>query len=281
MFPKHLKFIFAVTPVSSLFLVLRTFLILRPVGGSRGCLSAVITLLATMGCALPLALAQLPNSGQTSVTVVNPPMSTADPLFWQVRAGYVTMRVSSQTAPDSSPVMEINITRDKGIAIQNTLVSPGDLRDYDSFAFWIRTAATRDPHFVFLIDGNGARRWFNLTLKAEWGWQRQNYLINSFIGQDAGFDLSNVVAVRFHQANLIAGDQIFIGPVSFELGTFLDHAESASSWYVDIGTSSSTLTTSTDAVGGQFSLLARVTGLVLRFRNNDQVVQDVIQSSDK
>lgn len=231
--------------------------------GTQRYVSMALTFVVMMSCCVALAAAQLPNSGQTRVEALStPPLSTLAPQLWRLLAGHATLAISSETAPDASAVMEVRITKDKGVSVANTLAREGTLQDYSSFSFWIRTTSTRTSQFVFLVDNKGARRWFPLTLKAEWGWQRQTYLLSSFTGQDVDFDLLHITAIRFHQADMVAGDKLFIGRAEFEpgAGAFLDRGESALSWYVDIGGEGSTLTTSFDSVAGKFSVLAILTG---------------------
>ena len=232
-----------------------------------------------MSCFSTLAMAQLPNSGQTLVELLgNPPMSVVHPQYWFLRAGYATL--TTLAFPDASPVitaMKIDISANKGVAIEHTLTPGGNLHAYGAFSFWIRTTATREPQFVYLVDGNGASRWFRLVLQQQWGWQRQQYLLNTFVGQDSNFNIANVVAVRFHQDQMVAGDQLFIGAVTFEVSTFLDHAESASAWYVDIGGAGSTIATSVDAVGGRFSVLATLTGIGGEYSQVDIATRTVLR----
>jgi hypothetical protein len=202
------------------------------------------------------AFGQLPNSGQTGVDACCSPVSTTNVAQWSLLAGYANISLSAQTSPDSSPVVEVDVTQTAGISVQNQLVAPFDLRSYDSFAFWIRASATRSPNFVYLVDTNGARHWYALYLQASQGWVQQEYWITSYVNQDVGFNLSQVAAVMFNQAGELVGDKIWIGATEFEHNS-VNHAEAAGNWLFDVpGDIGDSIKAVTDAAVGSFSVEA-------------------------
>jgi hypothetical protein len=165
-------------------------------------------------------------AGCAQFTIVQPAASNSsfdvqapvtDPNYWFLLGGDASVHTSAQLAPDSSPVIQVDIVQDGGVLVQNNLTSMVDLRGFVSIKFWAAASVTRTPGFVFLVDTYGRRRWYPLALRAESGWQLQEYFINSsFAGQDTRFDLSRIVAVRFSYPDQLAGDKIWIGAVTFE-----------------------------------------------------------------
>ena len=226
----------------------------------RGTKAAVVALTVAFATSAEAAF----NSG-TVTTRQTVPLSTISEANWSVVYGGATQTTSLTAAPTGEPVMEYEVTTPGSIRIENQFPAPADLRARDCFSMIIGESQTRIGDFTYLIDKNHRRRWFKLNVRAWYGFQQPVYFINSYLGQDAGFDLSSVVAVRFGQAGLQVGDKIWIGAVRFE-NDLVSHAEVAGPWIVDMG--QGTISASRDAAEGTFSIRADLTA-------NDQGQADI------
>jgi hypothetical protein len=214
------------------------------------------TFLAAVLCLSSAARAGAPNSGTVTTEPGNPPTTPSDVSSWKMSAGTATLAASAVKPPDDSPAVEVDETSNGTVQVDATLPTTLDIRTYDSFSFWAQASATHIGDYVFLIDSLGRRRWYHLVLQSPRGWQRPTYSIDSFVAQDAGFNLGAIKKIRYGQAGQASGGFLRFGPATFEHNVY-NHGDAAASWYVDIGTG--TLTTTPDGANGTAtSLLATV-----------------------
>ena len=161
------------------------------------------------------------------------------------------------SGPNGITVANISVTASGAFTAAYTLPQVTDLRNYDTFNFAVNINRSR-LGLVVLVDSSSRRRWYNLDLRVRPGWKQPVYSLTNFVGQDQGFDLSQVAALWFdfnHQA-LYARDQLSIGAISFDVG-LVDHGDYSSNWVQDL-TCGGTISTSSDTAVGLASLLANV-----------------------
>ncbi len=144
-----------------------------------------------------------------------------------------------------------------GFIVEYRFPAAMDLRPYDTFSFSAQTSQTHISDYVYLVDAQSRMRWFNLVLRQDLGVQNPVYSINNFAGEHPGFDVSNVVAIRYGQYAMNPGDVLTFGTPTFETGV-LDHCDVASNWSLDL-VSAGNIVTSADSVNGGKSILANVT----------------------
>src|SRR5947207_2295834 len=176
----------------------------------------------------------LPNSNSVTTQPEARPVSRVGANHWTVAYGNAAMGLSAFTAPDSSGTMEFVAQQAGSVVAQHTLQTVVDTRPYDTFSFWAQASATHVGDFVTLVDSNGRKRWYSLLLWGPRGWQKPTYWIDSYAGQESGFDSSAVAKIRFGQAGQRPADVLRYSAVTFEHNV-VSHGDALASWYPDVG----------------------------------------------
>lgn len=208
---------------------------------------------------LPPASAQgIMSSGVTAAPVP----ASVDPVnggAWSILLGSGTAQ-SGVAGPNGTTVSELTVTSPATNGIFTALYElPAivDMRMSDNISFVTSAPQTRIGALFYLVDSKGNRRWFPYILRSWLGWQQPVYSLASYTGEDAGFDISSVVALYFEQDGMLPGDIIYVGSIALDAG-LVDHCDYPSNWNLDL-VSAGTLTTSSDAITGGASVLANVT----------------------
>jgi hypothetical protein len=223
-------------------------------------IAVVVVRIGSEPIGVTLAQIYSPGAGVSAVPVgaESSPASTWDVYEgnrWRVLAGGLSLGPASELPPDGSMATDIRVNEPGPLWVEYTLPAVRDLTAVDSLTFWARTSTSRIGDFVYLVDSGGNRAWYKFSLVGERGWQQFSYWLKSPWGRDANFRFDSVAKVRFAQSLMASGDVIAIGTPRFEWGV-MSHCESSAGWYVDIGSAGSSISVSTEAVGGKFSFLA-------------------------
>jgi hypothetical protein len=206
---------------------------------------ATVTILAMASAAQAVPT----NSGTVTTEPGNPPLTPAAVTAWKVVLGAGTISPTTVTTPDGSSAIQATATAPGVLQVDNTLTTPLDVRSYDTFSFWTLASATHVGDLAYLVDTLGRRRWYSLVLLSGRGWERPTYWIDSFVGQDAGFNPGAIAKIRLGQSGQAVNDKLSFGPTLFE-HNMVNHGDASSSWFVDIGGPGSTIATVTDGANG-------------------------------